>query len=449
MVVQDRVLKSCELHVHLGGCLYADDLLDLCSDQAEKIDWTLYADSYEQAYGKQPDPPALIAAALEGAEGYDRFRRHYVVGPEDGGDFARFQAKFNLAICVYRHWHRLGREDEMVRRLIERLRTQDLEYVEVRAMTGSATGDPIEFLDFHQTNAKIIRECSGRGFEGRYIVSLPRWEPIEALKVVEKLLQDSPELVPTIVGVDFCHFEEGYPPKTTRPFFEHLKAFNARHPERALDVTYHVGEVFFDKSLESAVRWVHEAAELGARRLGHALALGMDPEVAVSRLPGAHESEPASERVDQINYDLENKTLLEATGVEVDVKNLQAELEELCHVDPATSISRSYSFERLEEVRHRQNMVLRRLEELGTVVESCPTSNLRIASLPAPQAHPLTRFVDAGVQVVIGADDPGLFDITLASEVDWALDHTSVEPAELVKRLGDPRRHRLDAKRPA
>lgn len=443
----ERNLKSCELHVHLGGCLYADDLLELCRHGTDEIDWKLYVDSYAQSFGVRPNPVALIAEALEGSDGFERLRRHYIVGPEDGGDFKRFVAKFNLAICVYRHWHRRGRADEVVRRLIGRLRAQGLEYVEVRAMSGSASEDPAGFLEFHHTNAQTLRECSGNGFEARYIISLPRWDPVEGLAVVEKLLHSSPDLVSTIVGLDFCHFEEGYPPKTTIPFFDRLNAFNTRHPDRALEVVYHVGEVFFDKSLECAVRWAHEAAELGARRLGHALALGLDPEVALSRLPHAHESEPAGERVDQIRYDLTNRSMLEECGVEVDEKLLQAELQDLSRCEPSMAVTRPYSAERLADVRRRQQAVLKRLAALGTVIESCPTSNLRIASLPSAATHPLTSFLDAGVQVVIGADDPGIFDVTLESEVDWALAHTTVEPAKMVERLGDPRQHRLGARR--
>ena len=82
-----------------------------------------------------------------------------------------------------------------------------------------------------------------------------------------------------------------------------MKDFNHRHPERALAILYHVGESFDDKSLESAVRWVHEAAEFGAHRLGHAISLGVDP-----RLYGNHiRNESVAERIDQLNYDLNHR----------------------------------------------------------------------------------------------------------------------------------------------
>ena len=46
------------------------------------------------------------------------------------------------------------------------------------------------------------------------------------------------------------------------------------------------------------MRWVHESAELGAHRLGHAIALGVDPDAY-----GVHRRrETVSERLDQIAY---------------------------------------------------------------------------------------------------------------------------------------------------
>mgnify|MGYP003326654235 CR=1 FL=1 len=45
----------------------------------------------------------------------DALKNHYVYGDgdRDCGDFAQFQAKFNMAICVYRHcWSALGDQDE-------------------------------------------------------------------------------------------------------------------------------------------------------------------------------------------------------------------------------------------------------------------------------------------------------------------------------------------------
>jgi adenosine deaminase len=63
--------------------------------------------------------------------------------------------------------------------------------------------------------------------------------------------------------------------------------------------------------------------------------------------------------------------------------------------------------------------------------------------VPAPADHPVHRFLRSDVNLVISADDPGTFDASLASEVDWVLTHAGYEPNSLVERLGDPRRFRF------
>jgi len=442
-------LKTCELHVHTGGCLYAEDLLDLGREIYDRVDWRLYIDTFEKAFGIRPDPVALFADALDGnPEGLERLRRHYVVSDEDAGDFGRFQAKFNMAICLYRYWYLiLEREEEIVQRFLERHRAEGLRYVEYRAMAPYDADQPENFIDFHLQNARTIHAASTSDFQARYIISLPRWNPLPTYQLVQSLLDRRPELTSTIVGLDFCFFEEGYPPEPTRPFFELLQRDNERRPERALEVVYHVGETYFDKSLESAIRWCHEAAELGARRLSHAIALGLDPDVAIARRPDAHVTELVRERLDQIAYDLQHRDALETYGIEVPIAALEKERGELEQRPADASIDRPYTPERLEQTRLRQTFTLDRLAERGTIIETCPTSNLRIGGVPAPEHHPIPRFLASPVDLAIGADDPGIFDSPLAAEVDWVVEHTKLSAADLTHRLGDPHRFRLSAAR--
>ena len=111
--------KTGELHVHIGGCLTAEDLFELGRDAFEQIDWTLFVDSFEKAYGERPDPAAIYRLGLDGS-GADALRPYCVYGAEEGGDFARFQAKFNFSICVFRHWsHVLSRQEEVLARIFE------------------------------------------------------------------------------------------------------------------------------------------------------------------------------------------------------------------------------------------------------------------------------------------------------------------------------------------
>ncbi|MFA6107390.1 MAG: hypothetical protein WDA75_01345 [Candidatus Latescibacterota bacterium] len=442
-----KAAKACELHVHLGGCLFTEDLLDLGREVYPRVDWRLYVTSFTRAFGTSPDPVVLFREALTGSKaGLARFRRHYVFDESDGGDFSRFQAKFNLAICLYRHWWLvLGREQEVNRRVVERHRSEGVRYVEYRAMAPYGPDQPEGFLAFHTLVARTLREASDRTFRARYLISLPRWAAHESYLLVRQLLDQHPELVRTVVGLDFCFFEEGHPPAAAAPLFARVHADNARCPDQALGIAYHVGETYDDKSLESAVRWCHQAAELGARRLGHALALGLDPEVAIGRRPAAHETESAAERLAQIEYDLRHRSGLQAHGVPVKKAALERERAELQRRPPASLVRRSYTPERLAEVRQRQTFALAQLAELGTVIESCPTSNLRIGGVPAPELHPLHRFLASPVNLAIGADDPGIFDVTLAHEVDWAATHSGMSATQFARRLGSPRRFRLDA----
>ena len=444
---------GCELHVHIGGCFYLEDLLALGQDVYDDVDWTLFRTNFQRAFGRQADPVRFFRDALGSdpvavAVAVAELKGHYVLGPDDCGDFPKFIAKFSLLSCLYRHLARLGRESELLQRATERHRQEGVDYVEYRAMYPQGTEDASGFIAFHRLNAAAIQQACDDAFTARYIISLPRWEPIECYHLVEQLLLENPELIDTIIGLDFCHIEEGHPPKSAQALFDLVRERNGLHPERALEIVYHVGESYFDKTIESAIRWCHEAALLGARRLGHVIALGLDPAIAAGRRPQAHHSELVSERLDQIDYDLSHAEGLRAAGVDVDADALglkKRALQQQRHDERVDS--GSYSAARCEEVRQRQDYVLRELTRLGTVVESCPTSNSLIGGVGDPAAHPVRRLLQSDVPLVIGADDPGIFDSPLADEIDWVATHGGLSRDDLQRRLGDPRRFRLGASR--
>ena len=437
--------KTCELHVHIGGCTHVQDMIRLGREIYQEVDWSPFQNAYEEAYAIRPDPVELFTDAVEGsAAAVDRLRQHYVYTPSDGPDFERFSAKFQLLICLARHLRNLGRGEEIITAALDHHRVEGVRYVEYRAMdTRGASYDPQSFLDFHRRNANAIQHASSDDFVARYIISLPRWEPLFAYELVQQLLAESPELIDTIVGLDFCHVEEGHPPNSAKPLFDRVIADNLRYPERKLGLVYHVGESFYDKSLESAVRWCHEAASMGAQRLGHCIALGLRPEIAVARQTQAHEGELISERIDQINYDIVHAAGLRNYAVNVDEAALLAEKKLLLKSNPKSFVSRPYDSDRLREVKGRQDHTMAVISQIGTVLEICPTSNLCLGGVPNSDSHPIHRFLESEVNLVISADDPGIFDSTLTNEVDWVLDHSEMDEQKLAKRLGDPFRFRL------
>ena len=441
--VDDRqVLRGCDLHLHILGAYYAEDVLALGRDQYDKVDWDKsgYLDYYKEAFGVDPAPVEAFKAAVSDPDGIEHISRLHVFSDADGGDFDRWEAKFKFFTSIWTHYRRMGAEGDLklLQIMTDRHRAQGLDYVEYRISSG------LEGLKYwHGLCAQVLRQASSDGFIARYIVSFPRDNPTEHYDLIQELFDERPELIDTIVGIDFAGKEEGEPPKRLQSFVARVLKDNEQHPERALDVVCHVGESFFDKSLESTIRWCHEVAEMGVRRLGHAIALGLDPAVAVGRRTCAHEGELVSERLDQISYDLRYEGPLSRYGVSIDPEALQAEQAVLQLRPTDHVVTRAYDDRRLEQVRGRQQFVLNRLCELGTVIESCPTSNLRIGGIPRPQDHPIHRFLKAAVNVVICSDDPGNLSVSVGSEVDLVLDATGMRESELRDRLGDPRQFRL------
>ncbi|MBW8285116.1 MAG: adenosine deaminase [Rhizobium sp.] len=64
--------------------------------------------------------------------------------------------------------------------------------------------------------------------------------------------------------------------------------------------------------------------------------------------------------------------------------------------------------------------LVKRLADLGTVLEVCPGSNIALKVFPDYASHPLRRFVEAGVRVTLNSDDPPFFHTSLAQEYETA-----------------------------
>jgi adenosine deaminase len=64
--------------------------------------------------------------------------------------------------------------------------------------------------------------------------------------------------------------------------------------------------------------------------------------------------------------------------------------------------------------------LVKRLAELGTVLEVCPGSNVALNVFPDFASHPLRRLKEAGVRVTISSDDPPFFHTSLKREYELA-----------------------------
>jgi hypothetical protein len=421
-----------ELHVHLGGCIGYGTCLEMllaCPDPK----WTWYETHFEEAYGMPSEARSLVAQVAAGDEdARARFREVFEFGDGDGGQFSKFQAKFNL-LLVGDMAFRCLREDVSVEDGLRALgpviesihrerQRQALDHVETRLFLGRASRDRGQ--PFIAGILEAYDDLPGSP-NTELIVSLDRGDPLTLWQGVKELA-----LGPTghrLVGVDFCNVEEGFPPKGLSAFFDDFNAFNREHPERRLALVYHVGESYDDKSLESAVRWVVEAALAGAHRLGHAIALGIHPNHY-----GPHSrTELVSERRDQIAYDLSHKADLRAYGVPVDETALATELQTLSGRADDDCIEISYDERRLLEFGHRQRLGADQIRATQAIIEVCPSSNRRIAGIRNDEHHPIHRFAEWNLPFIICSDDPGLFGVTLDDELETARLMLNWKPEEM------------------
>lgn len=422
--MSDRGLA--ELHLHLYGTIRARDLLDYIA--ARPVAWAWYEEHMVAAYGDCPPTREIVERHRDGdPTAAAEFERVFLFGDEDAGNFDRFQAKFNLLTAGSELIALLQGVEGAIERLraevgffLDAIRAdqiaQGIGYAEQRLLVGGALGG--------DRSGPLLEEMLGRyasapdGITERLAVGLSRSNPWDMWDITQKLaLSGDGE---ALSGIDFCYIEEGHPPKDKAEFFRAVHDFNDAHPGRALAILYHVGESFRDKSLESSVRWVQQAAELGAHRLGHAIALGVDPHCY-----GAHtRTESGAERLDQIAYDLDHADGLARHGIVIDRDALRAEQASLSADDTVTHL---YDAARLDEVARRQDYAMDRVTAAGAVVEVCPTSNRRIGDIPDPDHHPVHRFLDRGVPVVVGSDDPGIFGVTLADEIDWVVEAAGLD----------------------
>jgi adenosine deaminase len=77
--------------------------------------------------------------------------------------------------------------------------------------------------------------------------------------------------------------------------------------------------------------------------------------------------------------------------------------------------------------------LVRRLAAGPVTLEVCPSSNVALGVFGQPSDVPLTRLLDAGVQIALGADDPLLFGSRLTAQYELAASALGVGEPELAE----------------
>lgn len=394
-----------ELHSHLYGCLELEDLYYLAARSSPR--WEIFAQSYRELYKKEAEIKSLFSKKKSDQE---RLSSYYYFKNKSG--FRAFQNCFDLVVSLAR-----ADPEELKEVCLRVAKRESADYAEYRMMFPALLSDA-EFVDKSLALCEALaiaeKSCTGKK-KFRLVLSLSRedQELQRQYELIKTHLQSEDIVCKFLVGIDFCGQEEGYPPEGKKAFCREMLEDNRKVPSKSLAILYHVGESYEDKSVESAARWVVQAARMGAHRLGHAVALGVSPEFYL----GKKKQERLCERLAQIDFEIENSASLKEGGYEVNIEQLEMEKESLLKKKKSQSwLSHEYDKKNIERLRLFQDWAIKEVKKTNTVIESCPTSNLRICALRSPKNHPLLRFLKAGLNVVIGADDPGILDTSLKEE---------------------------------
>lgn len=73
------------------------------------------------------------------------------------------------------------------------------------------------------------------------------------------------------------------------------------------------------------------------------------------------------------------------------------------------------------------------LRDQKILLEICPTSNWLTQAVPNLESHPIKKIIDHGIPVCINTDDPGIFDVTLPSEIAVAQKYCKLTDQDVQK----------------
>jgi len=279
------ILKS-ENHLHLYGCLPADSLFNESFNRAKLYDarFKWFLSEYKKATGVTINPNTWWSSS----DGYGVFKRHFICA--SASRFDVFQAKFNLLIALFPPTP----DDLTLAKLVFESHAKTGHFKEYRTFLPLYLA-PQERSLYLKKLIDLARSFESDLYHPRLAVSISRQntEGWDSYQFLVNFLANNQDLKPYVTGIDFCGHEKGHPPSAKKDFF--ARVLNDRSQGlHNLEILYHVGEMWEDIALHSAARWCVEAADLGVKRLGHALALAMNPEALLGRTIKESTSEASS-----------------------------------------------------------------------------------------------------------------------------------------------------------
>lgn len=295
-------MLTTDLHVHLYGCLTPFDIWDLARDTwHKKVDLLgQWERRMASVTGSQPDWRSFWTRD----DGLEKLAEAWSCRADrlaECGHFDAFEARFGLAIALFPIG--AARDDlRVLNRVMNRHLQEGRRYVEYRYVYPPARPDLQDYsLKSHleglcQEMANFEAQ-SGGAFQPRLALSLDRC-PEVAINQYNKIkawqAATGPLLKRHLTAVDFSGAEHDFDSAGLEGFCEmvhrdnHARAMTGSTGNDALALLIHAGEsIETGPARGTALRRIQMAAEFGAHRIGHAVALSSvaieDSEIQVAR----------------------------------------------------------------------------------------------------------------------------------------------------------------------
>jgi hypothetical protein len=383
-----KILKT-EIHLHLYGCLSAEDLLTIgkerWSSHVERLEW--YASEYQKAFQRRPD----YKQYWQSSHGLELLSNDFIIaGPLS---FQQFQAKFNLLIALFP----AAVHDQKLAETVL-LRDSDAGFLGREYRTFLPPALPIaEQFSYLKGLARICANYNDpKGFKPRLSLSMSR-DPAQLERQMELFLswRNLDANIKTFVtSLDFCGYEEHDDIGSKSSI---IKKIIARAPE--LSISFHVGETCNEVTPYTNLRRLLQLTSYGVRRFGHATVLGAEPS-SYAQCTWQDPYQASTQAWLRAHWD-------RLIDFQPDLRRTEQFL--LNRTDAWT-----FEPECFDLLQRASLTWVKSLPDV--VIESCPTSNLRLGNLTSYDVHPIKRFKAEGIPFTVSTDDPGIFAISLERE---------------------------------
>jgi adenosine deaminase len=381
-------------HLHLYGCINAEDLWRYYMTQHDGLNQPKFA-WFETEYLRLTGRNSPFRSAIQGND-FDWFRREFEI--RHPTSFAEFQARFNLIIAAHP-----DRSDDprVLARACERLQGQGVSGADFRIFVPitMTEGGLTQYLRSMARQCLDIRNRSG--FCSRLFLHLSRRTETgqSQWKVIQSLFATDPDCLEAFGGTDFCEDEQAYSVEDIHWLAHGIRSSDRPHADWLW--TCHAGEVCDRISPFVSLQRLLQLAELGFNRIGHATTLGIPP----ARWQDERFDLSAGNLQELKSSPLPNVALILKCAAQLDDQTYRLEIDSnLVNV-----------------IGEWQEFVRKKFVANNVTIETCPSSNALLGNIGRSDWHPLPQLKRMGIELVVGSDDPGIFNCQLHDELDYFL----------------------------